>query len=91
MIFTQPVVYEFKQIESPTLLIIGTRDRTALGKPLVSEDVRATMGLYDQLGKETRDKIPNATLVELEDLGHLPHIEDFERFITPLLNYLERQ
>jgi pimeloyl-ACP methyl ester carboxylesterase len=57
----------------------------------VSEDVRATMGLYDQLGKETRDKIPNATLVELEDLGHLPHIEDFERFITPLLNYLERQ
>lgn len=91
MIFTQPVVYEFKQIESPTLLIIGTRDRTALGKPLVPEDVRATMGLYDQLGKETRDKIPNATLVELEDLGHLPHIEDFERFITPLLNYLERQ
>jgi pimeloyl-ACP methyl ester carboxylesterase len=91
MIFTQPVVYEFKQIESPTLLIIGTRDRTALGKPLVSEDIRATMGLYDQLGKETRDKIPNATLVELEDLGHLPHIEDFERFITPLLNYLERQ
>ena len=44
MIFTQPVVYEFKNITNPTLLIIGTRDRTALGKPLVSDSVRATMG-----------------------------------------------
>lgn len=42
MIFTQPVVYEFENITVPTLLIIGTRDRTALGKPLVSEEVRAT-------------------------------------------------
>ncbi len=49
MIFTQPVVYEFQNIKAPTLLIIGTRDRTALGKPLVSEEVRNTMGLYANL------------------------------------------
>ncbi|MCH5683782.1 alpha/beta hydrolase [Niabella sp. W65] len=36
MIFTQPVVYEFEKIKAPTLLIIGTRDRTALGKELAS-------------------------------------------------------
>ncbi|MDT0688223.1 alpha/beta hydrolase [Salegentibacter sp. F188] len=89
MILTQPVVYEFSKIEVPTLLIIGTRDRTALGKNLVSEEVKATMGLYDQLGEETRDKIPNAKLVELEDVGHLPHIEAFDRFINPLLDYLQ--
>ena len=47
------------------------------------------MGLYDQLGEQTRDKIPNAKLVELEDVGHLPHIEAFDRYITPLLNYLK--
>lgn len=88
MIFTQPVVYEFGQIEVPTLLIIGTRDRTALGKPLVSEEVRATMGLYDQLGKETQQKIPNATLVEIEGIGHLPHIESFDKFIAPLTRFL---
>jgi hypothetical protein len=28
----------FKNVKVPTLLIIGTRDRTALGKPLVSEE-----------------------------------------------------
>jgi pimeloyl-ACP methyl ester carboxylesterase len=89
MILTQPVVYEFQFIKSPTLLIIGTRDRTALGKPLVSEKVRKTMGLYDQLGEQTRDKIPQAKLVEIEGVGHLPHIEAFERFIDPLLKFLE--
>ncbi|RFN58895.1 alpha/beta fold hydrolase [Marixanthomonas ophiurae] len=89
MIFTQPVVYEFKNISSPTLLIIGTRDRTALGKPLVSEEVRKTMGLYDKLGKATQEKIPNSKLVEIEDIGHLPHIESFNKFITPLIQFLK--
>tara|TARA_Y100000815_G_scaffold274771_1_gene309969 strand:+ start:14486 stop:15325 length:840 start_codon:yes stop_codon:yes gene_type:complete len=88
MIFTQPVVYEFQDITSPTLLIIGTRDRTALGKPLVSPEVRKTMGLYNELGKRTQQKIPNSQLVELEGLGHLPHIEAFDRFIQPLLEFL---
>lgn len=89
MIFTQPVVYSFEDISSPTLLIIGTRDRTALGKPLVSEETRATMGLYDQLGEETQNKIPNAELVEIENVGHLPHIEKFDSFIKPLLKFLK--
>ena len=89
MVFTQPVVYEFKNITVPTLLIIGTRDRTALGKALVTEAIRKTMGLYDQLGKETQKKIPNAKLVELENVGHLPHIETFDRFIQPLTVFLK--
>lgn len=89
MIFTQPVVYEFKYIKAPTLLIIGTRDRTALGKPLVTEEVRKTMGLYDQLGKETQKKIPNSKLVEIENVGHLPHIEQFDSFIKPLITFLK--
>ncbi|WP_372947582.1 alpha/beta fold hydrolase [Mariniphaga sp.] len=89
MIFTQPVVYEFQDIEAPTLLIIGTRDRTALGKQLVSEEVRLTMGLYDELGKATHQKIPDSKLVELDGIGHLPHIESFERYIQPLLNFLD--
>lgn len=89
MILTQPVVHEFPQIKCPTLLIIGTRDRTALGKPLASAEVQKTMGLYHELGKKTRQSIPNARLAELEDIGHLPHIESFERFIQPLLEFLK--
>lgn len=89
MIFTQPVVYEFEHISAPTLLIIGTRDRTALGKPLVNEEVRKTMGLYYLLGKQTQKKIPNAKLVEIEKVGHLPHIEAFEKFFIPLSEFLK--
>jgi pimeloyl-ACP methyl ester carboxylesterase len=90
MVFTQPVCYEFQNIKNYTLLIIGTRDRTAVGKPLVSEEVRKTMGDYATLGKTTRDKIPNSTLVEIANVGHLPHIEAFDQFIKPLLTFLEK-
>ncbi|MFD1768302.1 alpha/beta fold hydrolase [Sphingobacterium suaedae] len=89
MIFTQPVVYEFKDVSMPTLLIIGTRDRTAIGRDKVQDPkIRARMGQYQVLGKQVQRVIPNAKLIELEGVGHLPHIESFERFISPLLNYL---
>ncbi|CAD0007786.1 alpha/beta fold hydrolase [Flavobacterium salmonis] len=90
MIFTQPVLYEFKNIKSPTLLIIGTRDKTALGKPLVSEEVRKTMGNYAELGKKTQKAIPYCKLVEIADTGHLPHIESFDAFIKPLIVFLKQ-
>jgi pimeloyl-ACP methyl ester carboxylesterase len=90
MIFTQPVCYEFQNITCPTLLIVGTLDKTAIGKQLVSEEVRKTMGDYKALGRITRDKIPNCTLVEIDNVGHLPHIEAFNQFIKPLLTFLEK-
>jgi pimeloyl-ACP methyl ester carboxylesterase len=90
MIFTQPVVQDFPLVKCPTLLIIGTRDRTALGKALAKPEVQKTMGLYNELGKKTQQKIPNAQLVELDNVGHLPHIEAFDRFIDPLLYFLKK-
>jgi len=89
MIMTQPVVYELPDINVPTLLIIGQRDRTALGKDLVSPEVKETMGNYPELGKQTKAKIPDSELIELDGIGHLPHIESFDRFITPLLEFLK--
>lgn len=89
MIFTQPVVYEFEYIKAPTLLIIGTRDRTAIGKDKVKDQsIREKMGQYQLLGKETKNKIPDSRLVELDNVGHLPHIEAFDRFIEPLVDFL---
>lgn len=91
MIFTQPVVYEFGQVSMPTLLIIGTRDRSALGKDRVSGEVKASLGRYDLLGKQTAKAIPNAKLVELDNVGHMPQIEAFDRFIEPLVGFLDEQ
>lgn len=89
MIFTQPVLYEFNNIKAPTLLIIGTRDRTAIGKNNVKDPVaREKMGQYQLLGKEIQNKIPGSQLAELENVGHLPHIEVFNQFIKPLKDFL---
>lgn len=90
MIMTQPVVYEFPNITIPTLLIMGQRDRTAIGKNLVAEEVRKTMGNYPELGKSTAQKIKGSQLVELAGVGHLPHIERFDLFINPLLAFLQQ-
>ena len=84
-----PVVYELPNIKTPTLLIIGQRDRTALGKDLVSDEVKETMGNYPELGKQTKAKIQDSKLVEIDGIGHLPHIESFDRFIKPLLAFLK--
>jgi len=88
MIFTQPVYYEFENIQAPTLLIIGQRDRTALGKASAPEEVRKTLGNYPELGKSAAKRIPHARLVPIEGVGHLPHIEAYEQFITALLAFL---
>ena len=91
MIFTQPVVYEFENLKMPTLLIIGTRDRTAIGKLNVKDPIVAEkMGRYDLLGKETQKKIKGSELVEIANTGHLPHIEAFEKFIIPLKSFLNK-
>ena len=89
MIMTQPVVYEFDKIKAPTLLIIGQRDRTAIGKDMAPKELQSTMGNYPELGKQTQSKIANSKLVPIEGAGHLPHIEAFDKFIKPLLDFLK--
>jgi pimeloyl-ACP methyl ester carboxylesterase len=90
MIFTQPVVYEFPRLKMPTLLLIGQRDRTALGRAQAPAEVRAKIGNYQALGRAAQKAIPNAELVELDNVGHMPHIEAFERFMAPYRAFLDR-
>ena len=68
--------------------MIGTRDRTAIGKANAPKELQPLMGLYHNLGKETQKKIKGSTLVELENVGHSPHIEIFDRFIQPVIKFL---
>jgi pimeloyl-ACP methyl ester carboxylesterase len=89
MIITQPVCYEFEYIAAPTLLIIGQRDRTALVNTKTPEEVKVKLGNYPELGKLTAKKISTSQLVELDNVGHLPHIEAYPRFIASLLTFLK--
>ncbi|MFM0004465.1 alpha/beta hydrolase [Paraburkholderia dipogonis] len=88
MIYTQPVVYELGQVSVPTLLLIGQKDTTAIGKDAAPAEVRAKIGHYPELGKAAAKAIPHATLVEFADLGHAPQMQDPQAFHKALLDGL---
>ncbi len=88
MIYTQPVVYEFDRIKPPTLLLIGDKDTTAIGKDLAPPEIRATLGRYPELAKQAKERIPNATLVEFPDAGHAPQMQEPAVFHKALLDGL---
>jgi pimeloyl-ACP methyl ester carboxylesterase len=88
MIYTQPVLYEFPQISVPTVLMIGDKDTTAIGKDLAPPAVRATLGHYPELGKRAAAMIPHAKLIEFPELGHAPMIQDPAAFHQALVNAL---
>lgn len=89
MIYNQPVCYEFKNIKVPTLLIIGTRDRTAIGKDRTPKALQPKMGQYQELGKKTQQQISGSKLVEIEEVGHLPHIEMYSKFWNALYDFIK--
>jgi pimeloyl-ACP methyl ester carboxylesterase len=88
MIYEQPVVHEFSNLKVPTVLFIGTEDKTIVGKGLLSADLQAKHGQYKQLGKEIVRRIPKGKLVEFENVGHIPHIQIPEKFISSLISNL---
>jgi len=88
MIFTQPVVYEFPLIRVPTLLMIGEKDTTAIGKDTAPPEVRAKLGHYPELAQRTKAAIPGARLIEFPDAGHAPQIQEPDKFNRALVEGL---
>jgi pimeloyl-ACP methyl ester carboxylesterase len=88
MIYTQPVIYEFQQISVPTLLMIGDKDTTAIGKDFSPPAVRAKLGHYYELGKRAAAMLPHGKLIEFPELGHAPMIQDPTAFHKALLDGL---
>lgn len=90
MIYEQPVCHEFPQVKAKTLLIIGQSDRTVVGKARVPKELLSQVGQYPALGEKTARLIPHATLVEIPNVGHVPHFEAPERFHQELLSFLAK-
>jgi pimeloyl-ACP methyl ester carboxylesterase len=88
MIYTQPLIYEFPLLSVPTLLMIGDKDTTAIGKEFAPPAVRDTLGHYPELGKHAAALIPHCKLIEFADLGHAPMIQDPAAFHKALLDGL---
>lgn len=88
MIFTQPVVYELPRLAVPTLLLIGQRDRTALGKDAVPPEVAKQLGDYPALGAKAAAAIKGSTLVTLPGIGHVPQVEAWQEYALALKTFL---
>ena len=88
MVFTGPVIEEFKNFLVPVSIIIGTRDRTGPGRGWKRKNVDYELGRYDRLGKQVKKRNSRIIIINLNNIGHLPHIEDFKTFFNALENTL---
>ncbi len=90
MIFSGPVIEEFDDFKMPVTLILGTRDRTGPGRGWKKTGVEYELGRYDKLGAQVKARNAQIHVIELDNLGHLPQIENFERFEKAFAQTLSR-
>jgi pimeloyl-ACP methyl ester carboxylesterase len=88
MIYDGPVYNELPKITVPTLLAIGQLDRTVFGRRFAPPEVVKPLGNYPLLGKAAQQRIPGATLVAFEGVGHVPHLDVPERFHAAVIGFL---
>lgn len=88
MIFTQPILYEDWDLKLPMLLIIGQKDRTTIGRAWAPPETRPMLGLYPELGRRFHGAVPWSELVEIDEAGHMPQVEAFDRYWRPLEKFL---
>ena len=90
MIFTQPVVYELPLLKAPTLLMIGTKDTTAIGKDFAPARCRRQARPLRGTGDADPGGDPRRDAEDLPDAGHAPQIQDPDAFDAALIEGLER-
>ena len=88
-IWGQPVVHELPLIEKPVLFLVGTRDRTAPGRPFAKPEDRDRMGHIAERAQELAPRMKNSRVEIFENVGHLIHLEAPERFHEKLTQFLQ--
>ena len=89
MIAEKPVVNDLPQLKMPVLLIIGQKDRTVFGRRFAPPEAVKSLGNFPELGRKAAQVIPNAKLVPIDNVGHVPHVEVpdlFNQTVTEFLN-----
>ena len=73
MLYADPVVHDWPHIKAKTLVIGGTEDGPN----------------FPALAKNVADTIPNAELVLIDNVGHIPHLEAPDQFHEELIRFLK--
>ncbi len=88
MVMTGPVIHEVDNLDVPVVLLIGDRDRTAIGRDRVDEELADRLGDYPRLSRELAARLPEAELVLFKGIGHMPHIEDETLYLNAVTRAL---
>ncbi len=88
MIDRQPVVGDLPNLKMPVLLVIGQKDKTVFGRRFAPPEAIKALGNFPELGRKAAAAIPNAKLVPIENIGHVPHIETPDYFNQIVLQFL---
>jgi pimeloyl-ACP methyl ester carboxylesterase len=88
MIYQQPVRYEYRLLQPPTLLVVGEKDRTVPLGSYAPAEARAKMGNFVELGRAAVREIPHGRLVVVPNCGHIPHLEKPHEFEQALMGFL---
>jgi len=88
MIAEKPVVNDLPQLKMPVLLVIGQKDRTVFGRRFAPPEAVKSLGNFPELGRKAAQSIPNAKLVPIDNVGHVPHVEVPEVFNKAVIEFL---
>lgn len=91
MIAEKPVVNDLPQLKMPALLVIGQKDRTVFGRRFAPPEAVKSLGNFPELGKKAQAVIPNATLVPIDNVGHVPHVEVPDLFVKTVVQFLNQK
>lgn len=90
MIAEKPVVNDLPELKMPVLLVIGQKDRTVFGRRFAPPEAVKSLGNFPELGKKAQAVIPNAKLVPIDNVGHVPHVEVPDLFVTTVVQFLNQ-
>lgn len=88
MILSQPLAPHFAALKPRTLLVIGEKDRTAIGSAWSPADVASRLGRYNELGPKVLGQLQRGELVVFPEYGHSPHISHPDEIHEVLLQHL---
>lgn len=89
MIYEDPVLYDFKKLTVPVLLVVGGVDKTIPNKQLLSKEQLKVHGNFASLAKKTRAQIKNCKVIILAGVGHIPHIQTSELFNMAVYSFFQ--
>ncbi len=88
MIFNEPIRHEYRLLKMPVLLVIGQSDRSVFFRRYAAPEAIKPLGNWPVLGRDALKDLPDGKLVEINDAGHVPHVEKPDEFDAALVAFL---